>query len=704
MAVSQESFENPTILSNEQVSLLAESVEFNPERSPLVRAVAIANIAESIGVSLNLTDIDISVNGTDTSKVDNAVQSVKRCIPFAKSREQKLTKVYDAMIDEAWDEIEERKAGIELGEWLKSLTPTETDEIEIIRTEYGDPYLSPVRLVVKTSKSSHKSHDIGDHFNFDTSHDSDFCMLPEDIREQFEAKQNFWLGLGVRNASELATFKNDYFRKEKVNLNKVVPPELAWLEAKDATQPKEDRVFPKLRSFHERTGQDVYLWTLTKTPPKIVGDVLKVASTQERFISTWLPGLVKRERLPIILDSDIQVISDSYTAALQIIYDRAEQSGNTFRRKYLLAQLEDQLGDAQNLYRSIQNINNLRSIVLGISIDGECLDEESKVVIDSANDQLDMELSGDSVADRLSIDTALYTTEGAKQILKVVPGLVGIAELLKHIPLPYIKDLATAVGASDDFFGLASEISNQRRLGNKWPEIRKRFSFVPVAALGMVALGSQIENIASINPRLAALAYTVSAFGTTAATIAAALRSNTNKYMRLFEQGKLVDESYLDTNERKKLYRSFEEAPIPSFAASEAKTRIDTLLNNSHGISQKGLRKMVDGIVDAAIKGNTERVVDFVKPARGAALRAAYTETFRTNPVREGKLFSMPAMLILSSIIGARLISTPLIYVPFGMIESIGGLVRAKYADMYEGKLYRKQVQRATEKLINDKS
>src|ERR1019366_3836031 len=137
-----------------------------------------------------------------------------------------------------------------------------------------DPFLSPVKLVVKSDEPFNKSYDVGDHFNFDSRADGGFGVLPEDVREQFEIKQVFWNGLGVRNADELAAFKNLYFDKVKVDLNRIVPPELAWLEAKDAIQPEKDRIFPKLRQLHDRTGQDVYLWTLAKTPPKVVGDVL----------------------------------------------------------------------------------------------------------------------------------------------------------------------------------------------------------------------------------------------------------------------------------------------------------------------------------------------------------------------------------------------------------------------------------------------
>jgi hypothetical protein len=702
MTASLESCDINYELTNDQVSLLADTVEFEPERSTIARAISVANVAESIGISLNLVDIDISVNSSTTSKFDSSFQAVKRYIPLAQSRGQKLSKVYDAMIDEAWNEMEEKKAGLDLKEWLAELTVDEIKDIEMVRTDYGDPFLSPVRLVVKSDSPYNKSYGLGDHFDFDTSANGDFGMLPEDIREQFEIKRNFWEGLGVRNATELTEFKDSYFRKVKVDLNGDAPPELAWLEAKDATQPEGDRIFPKLKQLHERTGQDVYLWTLAKTPPRVVGDVLRIASTQERYISTWLPALVKREKNPVILESDLRAISASYVEAISIASEVGGQDANSFKRKYLIAQLEKKLDSAHNFQQSIENITNLRSIVLGISIEGEARDIEAKLVLDSANDQLDQELSGDSVADRISIDTALYTMEGAKQILKAVPGLVGTAELLKHVPVSIIKDLATAVGASDDLLGLASEISSQRRQGNKWPEIRKQFSFVPAAAVGMIALGSQIENISYINPRLAAIAYTVSAFGTTGATLIAAFRSNTRKYIKLAEQGKLIDEPYVDLMGRELLYKSIDEASTPSHAATTARIRIETLLNRSHGISQKELNRRVDGIVDAALHGDPEAVVNFVKPTRREAFRAAYTETFRTNPVREGKLFSIPTMLILSSAIGARLISTPLIYIPFGMIESIGGLVRAKYADMYEGKLYRKQIQRATERLIND--
>jgi hypothetical protein len=126
---------------------------------------------------------------------------------------------------------------------------------------------------------------------------------------------------------------------------------------------------------------------------------------------------------------------------------------------------------------------------------------------------------------------------------------------------------------------------------------------------------------------------------------------------------------------------------------------MNALLADYKGIDQKEMRKRIESVKAAAYQGDPKQAIGHVIPSNKEALRAAYTEIFESNPVREGKLMSMPIMLGMAAIAGGALLSSPIFYVPFGMLESLGGLVRAKLASKQEDIVWQNKVVRLTNEL-----
>lgn len=656
------------------------------------RTADLMRVAKDADIKFKLSDAAIVVGEEQPTVAGNVWQSIKDATPLLTSRQQKLEKIVAVQHGEALQQDEEFDTYGRLTSWFSSLSGEQRQQVTVTDTNYGDPYLSPLRLTVQ----GHDTHfELGHHFNFDAF--GGVGDLPAAAQERLEDKKTFWQSFGVQNGAALEVFVEDHFDKVPVTFDgEDLPEEIEWLEATDPA------AYDKLRTLQQETGHDMHLWRLKKSPDSTIEDVLSVAiNSQEKYISTWLHSWVKREHTPVILDSDIQAIREAHAAVSQSLRNSTSKKLTDYRRAYLMHDLDTRLEADADFDTSLENMQRLRSLVLGVEIAAPC-DEHQRSILDEANVLLDQELSGERVADRLITDTVLRTSEGIKQVLKVVSMLVPGAYGLEQVPVKAIADSAKAVGSGDDLVGEVGEIRGLHAQGYKWGELMRRFGIIIPVAVGAVALGTQIENIGEVtnNLRFAAGLYALTTFITSAATLGLTTYSFAKSYEKLAAQGKLVEQPYLDHETRLKMHAAIKESDTTEEVTAAVEEFMQALVDNPD-VSEREIQKRARAIEEAARAGKLKQAMVHVAPTKREAYAAAYQEVFRINPVREGKLWAMPVMLGSAVILGGELLASPFFYVPFGMGEALGGLGLAKFADLRDGARWRKKVRGYTEAADN---
>jgi hypothetical protein len=686
MYLSEQCGETWPLIDSGHVYLVDEEPPEDVElQQSISRTLDLLESSEQVESNLKVGDVAIIVGQEQPSAGDAVWQGLKRVMPFVKSRDQKLKPAVDAIHGRALQEYDERLATDELTGWLRGLSAAEKRSLVIEQESYGDPYLSPLRLRAVTAKGEATTHSLGYHFGVDWD-DLHYQNIPQAVRQRMTDRKTFWTSLGVETGPALETFIDEHFEKVEIDLaDEFLPEELYWLAAVDRD------AFCKLEELQLETERKMYLWRLIKSPRGVVEDVLNIAiNTQEQFVSTWLEPWTKRVKTPVILDSDVQAILTAHHAATQSL--RSSKRLTDYQREVLLRKLDARFERDADFNGSLENMQRLRSIALGIEIEGAC-DPAQAEVMDRVNELMDLDLSGQKVSDRLQIDTVLHTSEGIRKALKALVYLIPGAEAVRHAPIKEIADAAEALGSGDDFVGEIGEMDSLHRMGNTWMElIKRRFGVILPVGLGSVALGTQIQNIEhGWGGVAAALTYSVTTFATTAATLALNTRQYAKSYQRLAEQGKLIEQPYLSKEKRDELFAMVQETPYGKTTRTRINEIMDALISDPD-ISDSELDKRISAIEEAARAGRPKEIIQYIEPTRFEAYRAAYQEVFGINPTREGKLMAMPAMLLVAGLLGGTLLKSPLIFVPFGMGEVFGGLGLAKWVDMRENANWKMKV------------
>lgn len=629
---------------------------------------------------------------------DLVLNGLKRAMPFVRSRGQKLKQTQQSQDIRDQRMSAEQRAAIDLDTWFEELSTTEQQNIRVTDLDYGDLYMSELAIETTRDGELSSSFYLGHHFGTDSVH---FDKLPPAVQKRLLDRADFWRSLGADSGEAIEEFIEEHFEKIAIDFSSEdtsTLEELRWLRAADST------LYDEVQSLQADTGRAMYLWRLKKSPEIVINNVLQVAiNSQEKYITTWLEDFTKHNRLPHILPTDVEAITIARDAIKKELAKRRTKSWfHEFKRALRLHELEQQADADMDFLGSLKNIQRLRSIVLGLEIEGVC-NEKQLQVMERVNVLLDEELSGERVAQRLMVDTAVSTSEGIMQAMKVLSGVGFTAEILEHIPVPFIAALAKAVGSFDDFAGEFGEVVSLHARGFKWEEIMKRGRIVIPIGILAVAIGGTFENYKSLidhgtHGRVAALLFATTSFATTAATLGLTMHSFVQGYDKLAQQGKLEEKTHVSADkldEHLVLPAKRATAPLDEEAATEITQRLEAL-SAKPNISQRDLESFLRALEAKARSGLQTNAQQHGKPSRKEAYAAAFQEVFLANPAYGGRLAAIPVMLVSAALLGDILLSNPLLYAPFGMLESFMGMGFAHLAAQTENTRWRSKAAKHT--------
>ncbi|HSX17637.1 MAG TPA: hypothetical protein VLH86_06080 [Patescibacteria group bacterium] len=618
-------------------------------------------------------------------------------------RHAKQDERWDAIVGEqeiaAEHENNEFDCGSRLAAWLEDdLSPEERATLRMRPVGYVDDYcLTPMQFITSYD-GKEKTFPLGQSFNFRSPapipdnvppqvhgrlRRPDLSLLPEDVQTFLQQKRDYWATLGVHNGGELEAFVDEYFTTTEIDLKESeLPAEIEWLfasmpEAKDI-----------LRDILSKYGV-VRLRQLKGTPPAVLDHIHAVSQSQHKLIS-WLTPFVTEGIEPIVHESDYAKIE----AQRQKEHDRLERNTKVgFRRELLEALADEKAAEERDFEDSFLGITNFAEIAFGIKAtipDGLTADERDKLLVDigDMNGYLDKEFGGGIALEHMLRDVSGRNSEGILKTLKLAAGLIITGETLHLIyeHHPEWTPLAVAVfllALMEDPASEAGEAFSQQALGYSWREIAPRYKLIGPVAIGSVAAGFTVKWVGdNYGESLAALDFAIASCATTGATLFKTIQSSHRAYRAQVDEGKVQGHINLDEAGQAKVRAALTDAE----GHEDAMLSVREIINaqTSEEVSEDDLRVLYKAIEEALADGDIDAAMSRVSVPFRQALKAAWNESFGTNPARKGKLVGMTAMLGSAPIpVVAHLVFTEAIAtMMFSMGEPLAGIT-ANYIDKF---------------------
>jgi hypothetical protein len=616
------------------------------------RASVLIRAAEAADIRLSAIHVARILGHEPTPAWRALLDAVKEHLPLVTSGRERFAKVVDELHGEANWENQERDVQNRLRTWFDGLPAEQRAELRVVAQGGGADELLANALVA------------GDGARFDLGQSFE---LPADVlasltdadSARLARKSAFWSGLGVANGAAASAFLDEHFEKETLD-GGADPKEIAWLTA---VEPMTEPLIQELAD----AGQPLTLWRCSSTPDSVLDSIRQIAvKSQHKYVTTWLPHLLRDDTRPKILQRDREAIRQGYT-----LLGNATQkltAEGSFRRELLRKVFDDKLARDLDFDRSVQVIRSFKPKVLTLQASGE-LDNSAQVRLARLNALLAGELSGEYARRRFVEDDANRTSEKAQTIIKALAVIGPASEVLQEVM--HLGGLAKFIAASgDDLAGEAAELSALSGAGVSKQELVKRMRILAPAAVVAFAIASTVDTVEKhVDPHAAGAMFSSAAVLLSAVTGVLSVKYFADNYARLAAEGKLpegipVDPAFL--------------ARVKELSAAEVSE--DEMLGTiQSALQDAGLEGLEQAELMAQIRKQAsgkefQKVLEACgSPRMRERYVAGLKEATGVNPARLGLTIGTYTAPLFGFLLGPVFLTQPIAYAIAGSYESILG-------------------------------
>ncbi|CAM2191086.1 conserved protein of unknown function [Paraburkholderia kururiensis] len=652
-------------------------------REELSRAITLLSTANAAEVKLSARDIAYVLGYERAPFFRRSADTVRRVMPRMKRCDERVKDVVSHLHERAvWehDEWGQRNA---LSDWVGALTPQQRAGLHVVHEASGGPAWTRAFKIATRDGEHETSFDAGHMLNVPADV---LAALPQQAREALQTRRERWNALGVTSGPEAEEFVEAHFERESFDADSdEMPTEMAALV----------EMYPEAAQIVERLyaqGATLHLVRCSQTPDAVLDAIRHVAThSQHKFVTTWLPGLVRAGARPKVLESDLERLREESGKQLGRALEKAgPQARDGFRGAVLAQMSSDALADDEDFDTPINLIRDFSSDVLSVSASGGEHDARTQADVARLDTLLADTFGREYALRRLSADDANRTSEGARAILTSLAVMAPTVEVVQDAL--HMGGFAKFLAASaDDVMAEGAELSALRGAGMSNDEMRKRIAtLAPVAVLALFAANSIDEVSHTVGDHAGGALFSTGAVMLSAATGLMSVKYFADNYRKLEREGKLPERIVLDAATREQLDALAAENPSPE----ELARIVDAALEQC-GTDGTERERIVAQMRQLDSPQAIESLLNQSAPAgRLEAWRAGMKEAMGVNPARLGLTlgtYSAPAM---GALLGPLFLHVPIAYAAAGSYETFMGVLTIWLHNLTFGARWRHAVDR----------
>jgi hypothetical protein len=624
----------------------------------LERALYLIQVAEEHEISLSARDVAIILGYEDEGSISRIWNLIKERLPLLKGRRERFEMVVGHIQEKALFENQEFDESRRFSEWLGQFKASELEQAQLRYDRISDGMVETPLITITTEDGRIESFELSNLLNLS---EEQLAKLPEHIRQELEIRRKFWERYGITSGPELKSFLEHYFSRKEIRFEEEKDPiELKWLR----------EVYPEEYDFLKRLreqGATIHLVACLKSPESVLSAVRHIAvESQHKFVSTWLPDLIREGLEPVVSREDIKEIERQSSERLKT----AETIQPRFRRALIEKLFGEELARRRDFLQSIEQIEGFTPFYMSIEVSGGNLSMDDISRIREINREFDRGIGREYALRKLLFDDANGVSEEAQNIIKAMAIVGPAAHVLEHFfHLPgFAKFLAAS---ADDMMSEWAEISALRGAGVTWKEIRQRFKFLAPAIPVAFALAGIVEPARKMsNERLAGAIFSSAAVFLSAVTCALSVKMFAEEYRRLAQEGKLREFFAPIDEEKLAQIKKLAESKVTSediWKAIEESLR--NLGEDEESIEEK--KKLFFRFAHS--KEGEEIFAGLREPSFLERYRRGLKEAAGINPARFGIAFGAFSSPLFGFWFGPFFLLQPFLYALAGSYESVAG-------------------------------
>jgi hypothetical protein len=453
-----------------------------------------------------------------------------------------------------------------------------------------------------------------------------YDALKENKDSQREFEDPFWRQYGYTSDSEVQQYLRTAFKHIPVDFsNGHVPIEFKWLEEAYSDD-------YRYLSEISQQGYAVQLTTCRKLPEEIERAIRQIAEgSQKKFVSTWLPGFIRNEKKPVVIEKDCRDIRKNGDNKFEKA--RKVKEKTIFRGTLLEEKAKEDLEVSLDFNRSIAQIADFIPLITTTEIvagEGQEITPEIRQRLQSINQHLFDGLGREYSLRKIRQDDTNKVSENGLKILASLAILSPLVQYLKFMyHLPKAADPLAAAG--DDIVAEASELKLLSDAGVKIKElIKDRGRLIgPLIPIAIYA-STQIESVrVAYGDRLAGMLFMASALIVSAATSAVSGGFFSEAYGELAAEGKLPEYYPKLSKERQEQMKGVQE-PEDMWQIMESQMK-------ELEFAQEEIADRCELFNENPQKQNYDALTN--QPSKGKRTMHGVKESMVLNPVRAGVAF-----------------------------------------------------------------
>lgn len=631
----------------------------------LERALYIIQTAEEHEIPLNARDVALILGyENDESLISKISNLIKEKLPLIKGREEKFKAVVGHIQEKALFENQEFDESKRFSEWIEQFNPTELAGARLVSASVSDAMMEIPIITITKQDGTTATFELSNLLNLTKEQ---LTKLPEYIQKDLEARREFWEMYVMTSGPELKNFLEQNFFHEDIQFSENESlAEIEWLKT----------VYPEDYAFLEnlkKQGSEIRLVTCRQSPDNVLGAVRHIATeSQHKFVSTWLPDMIREGTRPVVLRKDIEVLEKQYSDRLKIVQEIQNQA--EFRKQLVAKLFREELTQKTDFLRSIEQIEGFTPFYISIEVSGGNISPEDILRIREINQKFDSGIGNEYAKRKLLFDDANEISEEAQNIIKAMAIVGPAAHVLEHsFHLPGIAKFLAA--STDDIMSEWAEISALRGAGISWKEIRSRFKTLAPAIPIAFALAGVVEPARQmLNERLAGAIFSSAAVFLSAVTCTLSAKMFAEKYGELAKEGKLrefypvISEEELEKIKSATETLNVEVTPEKIWSAIEDSLR--RLGEDEGSIQEK--RELFFRFVQS--KDAEEILKGLEQPSFLKRYKEGTKEAMGINPARFGIAMGAFTSPVFGFLAGPTFLARPLLYALAGSYESAAGV------------------------------
>jgi len=626
----------------------------------LERALYLLQIAEEAEIKITPRDVAIFLGYEDEKSISRISNLIKEKLPFVKGRKEKFEAVISHIHEKALFENEEFDESKRFSQWLEQFSPSELANAQLFSDRISDPMAETPILIIQKEDGTLATFELSKLLNFS---EEQLAKLPENIKRDLEARREFWQKYGITSGPELKSFLERNFKKIEFKKDVI---EFEWLKA----------VYPKDYEFLEnlkKRGAEISLVVCQRSPEEVLKAIRYIAvESQHKFVSTWLPAMVRKGTEPVILKKDVEALKKEYSERLRTLQEIKIQS--EFRRLLIEKLWGEELAQKTDFSESIEKIAGFIPFFMSIEVKGGDLSVEDIQRIREINQKFDKDIGNEYALRKLLFDDANNTSEHAQNIIKAMTIIGPTAHILEHFGnLPGLAKFLAA--SADDIMSEWAEILALLGAGVTWKEIKNRFKVLgPAFPVAFFLAGIVEPAREKLNERIAGTIFSLAAVFLSAVTCVLSVKMFAENYLKLAREGKIPEHPpTINKSAIEKIRKILETLTAPVTKEDIWKAIEETL--RELGEDEESIQEKEKLFSKFAQSKTFEEIFEALKePSILEKYLKGLKEAAGINPARFGIAVGALSAGIFGFLAGPVFLRKPLLYALAGSYESVAGV------------------------------